>query len=154
SSHWWQSRIANQLSYAAYPLLGGIIFTSREVGLMVWALAFSSVPALLAPMVARAVFPALARTRAPAQVDVYRPLFRALLMIGLPLVAALLACAEPLTVYVFGGEKWTDGIPLLRLESITTLIGLILSPLVPLLFLSLSPRLVKWLMVGSAIALW
>jgi O-antigen/teichoic acid export membrane protein len=153
SSHWWQSRIANQLTYAAYPLLGGVLFTAHQVGLMVWALAVTSVPALLAPMVARAIFPAIARTKGAAQVAVYRDLFRGLLLLGLPLVAALFVCADPLTRYFFG-DKWLEAIPLVRLESVTTLFGLALTPIVPLLFLSLSARRVKWMMVATAAAVW
>lgn len=153
SSHWWQSRIANQLTYAAYPLLGGIIFTTHQVGLMVWALAITSVPALLAPMIARAVFPAIARVGEPEQVAVYRQLFKGLLLLAVPFVAALFVCAEPLTRYFFG-EKWLEAVPLLRLESITTLLGLALTPIVPLLFLALEPRRVKWMMVASTAAIW
>jgi O-antigen/teichoic acid export membrane protein len=153
SSHWWQSRIANQLAYAAYPLLGGILFTAHQVGLMVWALAVTSVPALLAPMIARAVFPAIARTDGKEQIAVYRGLFRGLLLLALPAVAAILTCAEPLTRYFFG-EKWLEAVPLLRLESVTTLLGLALTPIVPLLFLTLEPKRVKWLMVAGTAALW
>jgi PST family polysaccharide transporter len=147
SSHWWQSRIANQLTYATYPLLGGILFTSREVGLMVWALAVTSIPALMSPMVARAAFPAMARTGPDHQVAVFRPLFKALLLVGLPMVAAILTCAQPLTAYVLG-TKWLEGVILLRLESVTTLLGIVLTVVAPFLFLMMSPRRVKWIMVG------
>ena len=47
-------------------------------------------------------------------------------MTGLPLVAALFTTPS-LGASVFG-EKWEEAIPLLRLESITTLIGLALTP--------------------------
>src|SRR4029077_20538868 len=104
-------------------------------------------------MVARAVFPAIARTDEPSQTVVYRELFRGMLVVALPLVAALFACAEPLTRYFFG-DKWLEAVPLLRLESITTLLGLALTPIVPLLFLALEPRRVKWMMVTSTVALW
>lgn len=147
SSHWWQSRIANQLTYATYPLLGGILFTATEVGWMVWALAITSVPALLSPVVARAVFPATSRLPAEQQVPVFRPMFKLLLLVGIPIVAVLFACAHPLTEYAFG-DKWLPAVPLLRLESVTTLLGLGLTPTVPLLFLAVAPRTVKWLMVG------
>jgi len=153
SSDWWQSRIANQLTYAAYPLLGGILFTAHQVGLMVWALAVTSVPALLAPMIARAVFPAIARVEGAEQVAVYRKLFRGLLLLALPFVAALFVCAEPLTSFFFG-DKWLQAVPLLRLESVTTLLGLALTPIVPLLFLALDSRRVKWMMVASTAAIW
>jgi PST family polysaccharide transporter len=147
SSHWWQSRIANQLTYATYPLLGGILFTSREVGLMVWALAVTSIPALMSPMVARAAFPAMARTAPADQVAVFRPLFKGLLLVGLPMVAAILTCAQPLTAHVLG-SKWLDGVILLRLESVTTLLGIVLTVVTPLLFLIMPARRVKWIMVG------
>ena len=147
SSHWWQSRIANQLSYATYPLIGGLMFTSEELGLVIWALTISSIPALLAPTVARAVFPALSRSDPQEQIHVYRRLFRGLLFAGLPVAAALLAAAAPLTLEIFG-EKWRDGIPVLRLECVTTIIGLAVSPVTPLLFVAVAPHRVKWLMVG------
>jgi polysaccharide transporter, PST family len=147
SSHWWQSRIANQLTYATYPLLGGILFTVTEVGWMVWALAITSVPALLSPVVARAVFPATSRLPAERQIPVFRPMFKLLLLAGIPIVAVLVACAQPLTQYAFGA-KWLPAVSLLRLESVTTLLGLGLTPTVPLLFLAIAPRTVKWLMVG------
>lgn len=147
SSHWWQSRIANQLTYATYPLLGGILFSAREVGLMVWALAVTSIPALMSPMVARAAFPAMARTEPSRQIAVFRPLFKGLLLLGLPMVAALLTCAQPLTAYVLG-SKWLEGVVLLRLESVTTLLGIVLTVVTPLLFLMMPPRRVKWIMVS------
>jgi O-antigen/teichoic acid export membrane protein len=152
SSEWWQARVASQLSYAAYPLLGGVLFTAREVGLLVWALAVTSIPGLLAPMVARVAFPAMSRTDPDGQVGVFRPLFRALIFVGLPLVAATLACAEPLTANVLG-TKWLDGVSLLRLESVTTACGIALTPLLPLLFLALPPRGVKWMMVSMTLSI-
>jgi PST family polysaccharide transporter len=151
SSHWWQSRIANQLTYATYPLLGGILFTSREVGLMVWAVAVTSIPALMSPMVARAAFPAMARTSPDDQITVFRPLFKGLLLVGLPMVAAIFTCAQPLTAYVLG-EKWLDGVILLRLESVTTLLGIVLTVVAPFLFLMMPPRRVKWIMVSWSAA--
>jgi O-antigen/teichoic acid export membrane protein len=153
SSDWWQSRIANQLSYAAYPLLGGLLFSQTEVGLLVWALAVSSAPALISPMVARAIFPAIAREAPAEQIAVYRKFLRGLLVLGLPLCAALFALAEPLTLEVFG-EKWRGGITVLRLESVTTALGLALTASVPLLFLVLRPRFVKWTMVAGTASVW
>jgi polysaccharide transporter, PST family len=147
SSEWWQARVASQISYALYPLLGGILFTTREVGLLIWALAVTSVPGLLAPMVARVAFPAMSRTEPRRQVEVFRPLFRGLLFVGLPIVAATIACAQPLTAHVLG-TKWLDGVSLLRLESVTTTIGLAFTPILPLLFLALPPRRVKWMVVS------
>ena len=152
SSEWWQARVASQLGYALYPLLGGILFTVHEVGLMVWALAVTSIPGLLAPMVARVAFPAMSRSAPERQVDVFRPLFRGLLFVGLPIVAVTIACAEPLTAHILG-RKWLDGVPLLRLESVTTTIGLAFTPILPLLFLALPPRRVKWMLVSQTLAI-
>jgi PST family polysaccharide transporter len=153
SSDWWQSRIANQLSYAAYPLLGGLLFSQSEVGLLVWALAISSAPALISPMVARALFPAIARAAPEEQIAVYRRFLRGLLVLGLPLCAALFALATPLTLEVFG-ESWRGGITVLRLEAVTTSLGLVLTACVPLLFLALRTRVVKWTAVGGTVAIW
>lgn len=152
SSQWWQARVASQLSYAAYPLLGGLLFTAEQVGLLVWALAVTSIPGLLAPMIARVAFPAMSRSAPEEQVEVLRPLFRGLLFVGMPVVAATLACAQPLTEHLLG-TKWLDGVSLLRLESVTTLGGLVLTPILPLLFLVLPPRRVKWMMVGMTLSI-
>lgn len=151
SSQWWQVRIANQAAYATFPLLGGILFTAHEVGLIVWSLAITSLATYLAPMIARATFPAMTRATVQERVQIYSGLFRALLLIGMPLVAVLLATADPLTRIIFG-ENWTDGINLLRLQSISAIIGLYLTPLIPLLFLSYSPHGIKWISVITTLA--
>ena len=148
SSQWWQTRIANQASYAAYPLLGGLLFTASEVGLLVWALAITSIPTYLAPMVARATYPALARSTVDERISIYSNLFRSLLLVGGPLLAALIVAAEPLTLEIFG-EAWSDGIPLLRLESITSFIGIAISLIIPMMFLTCSPTRVKWMAVAN-----
>ncbi len=151
SSQWWQVRIANQAGYAAYPLLGGLLFSATEVGLLVWAIALTSIPAYLAPMVARATFPILSRARPEDRAGIYSSLFRGLLVIGMPLITALLVAAGPLTEDIFGPE-WTDGIPLLRLESVTTAVGIAASSIVPFLFLSCPPRTVKWVCAGTTVS--
>lgn len=152
ASHWWQVRIATQSAYAAYPLLGGLLFSATEVGLIVWALAVTSVPAYFAPMVARATFPALARAEPLDRGHIFSPLLRGLLVIGMPLIAALLVAAEPLTEGIFGAQ-WTDAVPLLRLESITTMLGIATSSALPFAFLTASPRTVKWISVGNTLAI-
>ncbi len=152
SSQWWQFRIANQAAYAAYPLLGGLLFSAHDVGLIVWALALTSIPAYLAPMVARATFPALSRTEPSERAAIYSGLFRGLLLIGVPLVAALLVAASPITEHIFGPE-WTDGIPLLRLESVTTTIGIASTSIVPFLFLTCSPSFVRTVSVTTLVAI-
>ncbi|MCB0828779.1 MAG: oligosaccharide flippase family protein [Solirubrobacterales bacterium] len=148
SSQWWQARIANQASYAAYPLLGGLLFTASEVGLIVWALAITSIPTYLAPMVSRATYPALARSSIAERVSIFSNLFRSLLLFGAPLLAGLIVAAEPLTLEIFG-DAWADGVPLLRLESITSFIGIGLNLLMPLMFLTAPPARIKWMTVGN-----
>ena len=152
SSEWWQVRMANQAAYAAYPLLGGLLYTASEVGLIVWALAITSIPAYLAPMAARATFPTLSRAEPEDQVEIFSSVLRALLIIGMPLVAGLLVAAGPLTESIFGPE-WVDGVPLLRLESITTALGISLTSIVPFLFLVCSPVAVKRVSVGATTAI-
>ncbi|MBK5233911.1 MAG: oligosaccharide flippase family protein [Thermoleophilia bacterium] len=148
SSQWWQVRIVNQAAYAAYPLLGGLLYTAHEVGLIVWAIAITSIPAYFAPMVARATFPTLARAEDKERAEIYSSLFRGLLLIGMPLVAGLLVSAGAITEHIFGPE-WTGGITLLRLESVTTAIGIATSSIVPFLFLSCPPSTVRWICVSS-----
>ena len=151
SSEWWQVRIANQAAYAAYPLLGGLLFSAHDVGLIIWDLAITSIPAYLAPMVSRAIFPTLSKATPEDRITIYSNLFRGLLLLGVPMVAALFVAADPFTEYIFGSE-WTDGIPLLRLESLTTVIGIASMSLVPLLFISCRPAFIKWTCVGMAVS--
>lgn len=148
SSQWWQVRIASQLAYAAYPLLGGLLFSTFEVGLIVWALAITTIPGYLAPIVARAAFPALTSAQPLDRPGIYSPLLKGLLLIGGPLIAALLVSAGPLTSEVFG-EQWLDAVPVLRLESITSILGIASGSVIPLVFLSAPPRTVKWVCVGN-----
>lgn len=152
SSQWWQVRIVNQAAYAAYPLLGGLLYSAHDVGLIVWALAITSIPAYLAPMVARATFPALARAAVEKRAEIYSSLFRGLLLIGLPLVAGLFVSAGAITEHIFGPE-WIDGITLLRLESVTTTIGIASTSIVPFLFLSCPPSTIRWICVSSLVAI-
>jgi O-antigen/teichoic acid export membrane protein len=63
------------------------------------------------------------------------------------MIAILFTCAQPLTEYVLG-KKWLDGVILLRLESVTALLGLVLTTVVPLLFLIAPARRIKWIMIG------
>jgi PST family polysaccharide transporter len=153
SSEWWQGRLASQLNYAVYPLLGGLLFTQQQVGLIVWALAITGVPTLLAPLVGRAAFPSLTRIGVEEQVVAFRRIFRATLLVSLPLVAAIFVTAKPFTLTFFG-EAWRDGIPLLRLESVTTLIGTGITPAVPLLYLALRAKTVKLVVMLWALSVW
>lgn len=142
SSEWWQVQILNQAAYAAYPLLGGLLFGATQVGFIVWAAAITMIPAYLAPMVARATFPTMARSRPEHRIAIYSSLFRGLLVVGTPMIVVLLVSAGPFTEYIFG-EEWLDAVPLLRLESVTSLLGIALAPLVPLMFLTFSEKSVK-----------
>lgn len=151
SSQWWQVRIANQAAYATFPLLGGILFSAHDVGLIVWSLAITTLATYLAPMIARATFPALTRATIDERVGIYSALFRALLLIGMPIIAALIATADPLTRIIFG-ESWIEGITLLRLQSVSAIIGLFLTPIIPLLFLSYSAHAIKWISVVTTVA--
>ena len=76
SADWWQGRVASQLNYAVYPLLGGLLFTQQQVGLIVWALAITAIPTLLSPLVGRAAFPSLAQMR-PTADRILRRVFQA-----------------------------------------------------------------------------
>lgn len=152
SSEWWQVKMLNQAAYAAYPLLGGLLFGATEVGYIVWAVAITTIPAYLAPMIARATFPAMARSQPENRAAIYSSLFKGLLVIGAPLITVLLVSAEPFTKNVFGPE-WLDAVPLLRLESLTSLLGIALPPLVPLMFLTFPEKWVKRAYVAQLAAM-
>jgi O-antigen/teichoic acid export membrane protein len=153
SAEWWQGRLAGQLNYAIYPFLGGLLFTQQQVGLIVWAFALTAVPTMLSPLVGRAAFPSLARVDLQSQVLAFRRVFQAVQLVSLPLVAAIFATARPLTLSFFG-EAWRDGIPLLRLESVTTLLAIAITPAIPLLYLTLRPRTVKRVLGLWTLAAW
>jgi O-antigen/teichoic acid export membrane protein len=153
SAEWWQGRLASQLNYAVYPLLGGLLFTQEQVGLIVWALAVTAAPTLLSPLVGRAAFPSLAQMNLEEQLQAFGRVFRAVLLISLPLVTAIFVTARPLTLSFFG-ESWRDGIPLLRLESVTTLLGAVLTPSTPLFYLALRPKTVKLTLGLWALSVW
>jgi O-antigen/teichoic acid export membrane protein len=149
---WWQGRVAAQLNYAVYPLLGGLLFTREEVGLLVWALGVSAIPALLVPPVARVLLPTLARARAREQVDLYARMLRLSLLVALP-GAAVLAVLPDRVAGAFG-EDWSRAVPLLRLESMTTALGVAMTACVPLLYLSIEPRRAKRIFVLWATSTW
>lgn len=153
SSDWWQGRLASQLSYAVYPLLGGLLFTQQEVGWLIWAVLLTSIPAVLVPLGSRVLLPNIAATEEVDRLAVFERVFRLLLLVSLPAVAALFAVAGPLTHFFFGSE-WDDAVPILRLECVTTVLGLVLTPVVPLLYLVADPRTVKRVLVVWASAVW
>ena len=72
---------------------------------------------------------------------------------SLPAVAALFACARPITAYFFGAQ-WLEALPLLRLECITTTLGIVLAPAVPFLYLIIRPAVMSRLIIASAVAVW
>lgn len=148
---WWRGRLASQLNYASYVVLGSLLFSEREVGLMVWALSVTSVPTILAPLAGRVLLPNLAITGPDERTALFRRLFVILTFVSLPLIAVLFVCAEQFTRLVFGAD-WVDGIVLIRLECVTTVLGVALTPSAALLFLTLDPRRVARIMVAWAVA--
>jgi O-antigen/teichoic acid export membrane protein len=153
SSNWWQSRVAGQLNYAVYPLLGGLLFTSQQVGWLVWAIAVTSIPSMIAPLSTRVLLPNLTAIDEERRLDTFAWVFRAVLIVSLPAVAALFACARPVTTYFFG-PQWIGAIPLLRLECVTSLLWIILIPPVPLLFLVVRPATVRRVFVAWTAVIW
>ena len=154
ATEWWQSRVATQLTYAAYPILGGLLFSAREVGLIVLALMVTSAPTLLAPLASRAALPAMAAAgTATERLEIFRELFRALIFLSAPVVTAIFVSADAIAVGAFG-QEWRDAGLLIRLECLTTLAGLMLTPSLPLLFDVFEPRNVKRLFAGWTLAMW
>jgi O-antigen/teichoic acid export membrane protein len=152
AADWWQGRVAGQLNYAVYPLLGGLLFTRDEVGLLVWALGITAIPALLAPLAARVLLPTLAGTSEEEQVRVFARMLRVSLLVALP-GAAMLAVLPDRVADAFG-DDWTRAVPVLRLESVTTVLGVALTACVPLLYLSLEPRRAKRILVLWVASTW
>ena len=148
ASQWWQTRIANQLTYATFPLLGGLLFTATDVGLLIWALSVSLIPGYLAPMAARAIYPVMARTSASERIAVHDLALRGLLLIGAPIVVFMFVAAPELTDSIFG-RPWTEAVPTLRILLITSFLGIGLATLGPLAFLEDRPSRIKWLSVAS-----
>jgi O-antigen/teichoic acid export membrane protein len=152
AADWWQGRVAGQLNYAVYPLLGGLLFTRDEVGLLVWALGVTAIPALLAPLAARVLLPTLAGAPPEEQVRVFARMLRISLLVALP-GAAVLAVLPDRVADAFG-DDWTRAVPVLRLESVTTVLGVALTACVPLLYLSLEPRRAKRILVLWVASTW
>lgn len=150
ASEWWQTRIANQLAYAAFPLLGGLLFTAGEVGLLIWALSISLIPGYLAPMAARAIYPTMARSGTSERIAIHELVLRGLLFLGTPVVVVMFVTAPPLTEAIFG-KPWTDAIPALQILLLTSLLGVALATTVPLAFLGENGRRVKWSSILSTI---
>lgn len=150
ASEWWQTRIANQLAYAAFPLLGGLLFSAEQVGLLIWALSISLLPGYLAPMAARAIYPAMARAESADRIAIHELVLRGLLLLGTPIVIIMFICAPPATEAIFG-QPWTDAVPALRVLLLTSLLGVALATTVPLVFLEGRAATVKWFSVLSTV---
>jgi O-antigen/teichoic acid export membrane protein len=138
-------RLASQANYASYIVIGHALFTEREVGLMVWALAITSIPTILAPLASRVLLPSLLRAPTDERARLFGRLFTLLGFISFPLIAVIFVLADQLPV-VFG-EQWSDGVVLVRLECVTTVLGVAITPSVALLYITLDPHRVARLMI-------
>lgn len=145
ASAWWWGRLASQANYASYIVLGTLLFTDREVGLIVWALAVTSVPTILAPLASRVLFPNMIRAETALRTESFGRMLTLLTLVSLPLVAVLFVLADRLPS-IFG-DQWADATVLVRLECVTTVLGVVITPSVALLYLTLDPRRVARLMV-------
>ena len=143
ASDWWQTRIANQMAYSAFPLLGGLLFSAEQVGLLIWALSISLIPGYLAPMAARAIYPVMAKAKRADRIAIHELVLRGLLLVGTPIVVVMFVCAAPVTQEVFG-QPWTDAVPALQVLLLSSLLGVALATTVPLAFLEGSTNTVKW----------
>ncbi len=154
AAHWWHGRLATQLAYTAYPALGGILLTARDVGHLTLSLTIVSFAGLLAPLVARATFPAMSATadhdRRP---EVFAEVFRAFAVASVPALAVVVVGARTIVELGFG-DGWLGAVPVIRMTCLPTLVGLGLTPSLPLLYLVLEPRRVKWMLVGWFVAQW
>jgi glycosyltransferase involved in cell wall biosynthesis/O-antigen/teichoic acid export membrane protein len=149
SRHWLQGRLANQLTYAVYPIVGTAFLTAHKLGFVFWALSVSSLPALGGQLSARILFPAMIGRGEGRSASAHRQVVAALLAVGGPLVSAMIVFAHPLVALVFG-RQWLGATLVLQLECATTLLGLILTPSAPVMYLVAGPRTARLLMAGWA----
>jgi PST family polysaccharide transporter len=149
----WQGRLAAQVSYAAFPVLGGLLFSAREVGFLVLGLTVTSLATLMAPLVARVTFPAMATSEPEERLPVFREVYGAYVIVSLPLLAVLAAFGTDIVEAIFG-EQWRDAAPALRLLCAAAALGTALTPSIPLLYLVLEPRWVKRVLVGWTVTMW
>ena len=152
SRSWLTGRVAGQINYGVYPVVGTVLLSTRQLGLVLWALSVSSLPALGSHLSARVLFPAIV-TRDPAAQQVHRKVIAALLLLGAPLVGAMIVFAQPLTRLVFG-SSWLGAVTVLRVECVNTALGLVLTPLIPVLFLLARPALAGRLLMLYAGFTW
>ena len=153
AAQWWQGRMAAQLAYAAYPVLGGVLLGAEAVGLLTLGLAITGFATLLAPLVARATFPAMAPVETEERLAVFAGVFRAFIVVSVPALVFVALAAEPL-VDVALGPVWDEAVPVVRATCLPAIVGLLLTPSLPLLYLVLDPRRVKRELVGLLIGQW
>lgn len=153
ATDWFLSRIANQLNYASILVISSVALNSTDAGYVSWALNVASVPTLLAPLAARALFPNIANADPDQRLQTYRRLLRALLAIALPITVALAVCATSLASTVFGAT-WVHGVDQLRLACVTAVLGAFLSPILPLIFVELESSWIRNIMVSWTALSW
>ena len=149
SRYWLQGRAANQLTYGVYPIVGTAFLSAHKLGFVLWALSVSSLPALGGQLSARVLFPAMIGRGQERSASAHRQVVALLLATGGPLVSAMIVFAHPLILLIFGA-KWLGATLVLRLECATTLLGLILTPSAPFMYVAAAPRLARTLMVVYA----
>ena len=142
ASAWWWGRLASQANYASYIVLGTLLFTDREVGLIVWALAVTSVPTILAPLASRVLFPNMIRAETALRTESFGRMLTLLTLVSLPLVAVLFVLADRLPSR---RRPVSDATVLVRLECVTTVLGVVITPSARPF--TLDPRRVARLMV-------
>ena len=152
SRSWLIGRIASQANYGVYPVVGTLLLSTRHLGLVLWALSVSALPALGSQLTARILFPALV-SRAREAPTLHVKVLIGLLIVGGPLVGAMIIYAAPLTQYVFG-VKWLPAVTALRIECVNTLLGLVLTPIVPVLYVVATPKHAGRLLVAYASSTW
>lgn len=153
AAHWWHGRVAAQLAYTAYPVLGGLLFGAVEVGQLTLALTVASLATVLAPLVARATFPAMVAAGERGRPEVFAGVFQAFAVASVPVLALVVVCA-PAIVEIGFGDEWAGAVDLVRAMSVPALVGLALTPSLPLLYLELEPRTVKRILLGWFAAQW
>lgn len=153
SAAWLQGRVANQLNYGVYPLLGALFFSSHDLGLILWALSVSALPGLAGQLTARVLFPAAAIREGRRTAAAHLEVVTTLVAMATPAVAAMIVFARPLTHLIFGA-KWLGAVTVLQLECVNTLLGLILTPTAPILYLLCGARRAKSLMLIFTLQTW
>lgn len=144
---WFTGRVANHLNYAAYPIIGTAFLSGRQLGLVLWAVQVSAMPALGGQVAARVTFPAMVGDGREQRVETHRRAVSTLVALGGPLVSALIVFAAPIVRLVFG-PRWLGAVTVLQIECFNTLLGLVLTPTAPAMYVFAPPGLVRKLMIG------